>query len=323
MEFPWTVREQIEKLVHNIPVAQLKKTADKISGIYRGETTAAAGKRILTEDEAAVYAAVRMPATFGAVSAALGYALECTDVELTSLMDIGAGTGAAVLAADGVLSLDRIICLERESAMQEVGRKLLSAYGGTPSEAVWLNADIAAVNPGEKADLVISSYMLNELENSRIAEAVISMWAAADKMLLIVEPGTPSGFGVIRKIRELLIGQGAYIAAPCPHSEACPIKGDDWCHFGCRVARSRLHKQLKGGDAPYEDEKFTYIAVCKNPCSQAQARVMRHPYVEKGRVSLEMCTKTGLEQRTVTAREKKSFKQARKLRWGDSWTKER
>lgn len=313
MEFPQTVRMKIEELTEGIPVSELKDTAARLSEKYRDGK---GGKRILSDAEAAVYSAVRMPATFGAVGAALGYALECTDDVFESLMDFGAGTGAAVLAADRLISPERVICLERERTMQKVGRELLEAYGGSPANAEWNRFDITSDNTGDTADLVVSSYMLNELSPDALETVLAKMWAAARKMLLIVEPGTPAGYGVIRRTRSILISAGAHIAAPCPHSGECPASEADWCHFSCRVARSRLHKLLKSGDVPYEDEKFTYIAASRNPCSPANARVMRRPGTEKGRISLRLCTENGFEDRLITAKDKDSFKMARKAVWG-------
>lgn len=313
MEFPQTVRMKIDELTHGVPVAGLKTTAARLSEKYRNDK---GGKRILTETEAAVYAAVRMPATFAAAGAALGYALECTDDTFESLMDFGAGTGAAALAADMLVSPERVVCLEREAAMRNVGSALLEAYGGSPAKAEWGCFDITAEDTEDTADIVVSSYMLNELSAESAENAAVKMWAAARKMLLIVEPGTPAGYKVIRRVRAKLLSLGAYIAAPCPHMGECPASETDWCHFSCRVARSRLHKMLKDGDAPYEDEKFTYIAASRNPCRPAKARIMRHPYTEKGRISLRLCTENGFEDRLVTSRDKSGFKRVRKAEWG-------
>lgn len=316
MEFPQTVRAKTEELTDGIPTARLRQTAAMLSEKYRND---GGSKRVMTAEEAAVYSAVRMPATYGAVGAALSYALESTDGTFESLMDVGAGTGAAVLAADSLVLPERIICLEREEAMLTVGKELCGAYGGAAADAEWSCFDIASDSIKDSADLVLSSYMLNELSPDKISGAVDKMWAAARKMLLIVEPGTPAGYKVIREVRERLVAQGAYIAAPCPHAGVCPASADDWCHFSCRVARSRLHKQLKDGDAPYEDEKFTYIAASRMPCTPAPSRIMRHPYVEKGKISLRLCTEKGFEDRLVTSRDKSGFKAAKKAGWGGKY----
>ena len=85
-----------------------------------------------------------------------------------------------------------------------------------------------------------------------------------------------------------------------------------------RVARSRLHKQLKGGEAPYEDEKFCFLAASREDVSPCAARVLRHPRIDSGRITLRLCTADGAEERVVT---KKSplFKAARKSDAGGSF----
>ncbi len=94
------------------------------------------------------------------------------------------------------------------------------------------------------------------------------MWAKTNDTLLIVEPGTPSGYQRILDARAQLIKNGAHVIAPCPHDDACPLVKPDWCHFSQRLQRSRVHKQLKSAELPYEDEKFIYVALSRAPVAQ-------------------------------------------------------
>lgn len=84
------------------------------------------------------------------------------------------------------------------------------------------------------------------------------------------------------------------------------MTGDNWCHFAVRVQRTRLHKALKGGDAPYEDEKFTYLVLTRekpeNPC---RARLLRHAQIGPGRILLPVC-EAG-EEKTMTVTKKTHF----------------
>ena len=43
----------------------------------------------------------------------------------------------------------------------------------------------------------------------------------------------------------------------------------DWCHFTQRLPRSRAHKQIKGAELPFEDEKFSYVALTRAPAARA------------------------------------------------------
>ncbi|MFT3950914.1 MAG: small ribosomal subunit Rsm22 family protein [Oscillospiraceae bacterium] len=317
MEFPVTLKNQIEARLSGMPLKKLADMTAQLSGRYRTES--GAGKRIVTDEtQAAIYAAVRMPATFGAVAAALLYAIEAAgSFAPHTLLDAGAGTGAATWAAAELLTLSRADCLEREPVMRKLGAALTQHHPAI-TDVHWIDADLtdgALALP--QAELVIASYALGELAEAARERAVLRLWEAASGMLLLVEPGTPEGFRQLRAARELLLRQGAHIAAPCPHSASCPMGEGDWCHFTCRVARSRLHKQLKGGDAPFEDEKFTYLAATKFPCEPAKARVLRHPLTEKGLVSLTLCRTVGISAESIR-KSHPAYKQARKLSCGDA-----
>lgn len=317
MEFPAALTNAIQQLAAGYPMAQLKSAAQELSRRYRQET--GQGKVLLNEDlQAAAYALARMPATFGAVAAALGYALEAADFAPKTLLDAGAGTGAACWAADALLPLEQATCLEREGAMRRLGQQLMQGGSGALQEAEWMAADLTDGAPLPKAELVVASYVLGELSPAARIAALQKLWEAAEGMLLIVEPGTPAAFAQIELARQILVGQGAHIAAPCPHEQPCRLSGQDWCHFACRVSRSRLHKQLKGGDAPYEDEKFSYLALARFEVCHNKSRILRHPQVAKGQIGLTLCG--AQENKSVLVKKKDGalFKAARKAKCGDA-----
>lgn len=317
MEFPVELRTKIEQLISEQDMKKMAASAEVISKRYRSES--GAGKRLVTDSrDTLAYAAVRMPATFGAVSRSLELVFEHYSDSIESILDVGAGTGAASHAAELITGCGNITCLEREQGMIDLGRELMKARS---IEASWIKCDISDGEITESADLVLSSYCLNELSPSARKTALQKLWTAAEKLLVIIEPGTPEGFSQLREARRLLISEGAYIVSPCPHSKECGIENGDWCHFTSRIARSRLHKQLKGADVPYEDEKFCFIAVTRMPQNIAAARVLRHPKIESGKVTLRLCTEDGICDRIVT---KKSplFKAARKSDSGDSFAAE-
>lgn len=119
------------------------------------------------------------------------------------------------------------------------------------------------------------------------------------------------------EIRRELIKIGAKVIAPCTHEEECKLPKDDWCHSSCRIARTKIHKQLKDGVVPYEDEKFSYMAFSKTPYKKAEIRVLRHPKIEPGKITLNICTKDDIKKIIVTKKDKQSFKLARKIKCGD------
>ena len=325
MELPNYLKNASEKLIEGMNINAMSQSARELSRRYMEES--GQGKSLLNRDEeAAVYSLMRMPATFSAVSFALEKVCEMSDFVPRSLLDAGAGTGGATFAANEFFALDSITCLEREPAMENIGKKLFS-FGEDKAirEARYIRADLVEeatkANDNSKkyvSDLVISSYVLNEMSMEDRMKVVKWLWDNAEKMLVIIEPGTPVGFANIRRIRDFLMEQGAYVCAPCSQMENCPVTGDDWCHFTVRVQRGKIHKMLKNADVPYEDEKFSYIAFSREPLKMDRCgRIMRHPITLKGRMELSLCTSDGIYTKTVTKKDNEAYKCAKKADCGD------
>jgi Predicted rRNA methylase len=148
---------------------------------------------------------------------------------------------------------------------------------------------------------------------------------AAGRAIAIIEPGTPSGHQRILTARQALLEAGWQVIAPCPHQADCPVRQPDWCHFSARVERSSVHRQLKGGELGHEDEKFSYVVAVPGGVDVPErdgdsARILRHPVKRKGLVELQLCRPDGTASRAVvTKRQGAAYKQARDVRWGDTW----
>ncbi len=106
--------------------------------------------------------------------------------------------------------------------------------------------------------------------------------------------------------------------APCPHDAACPLVAPDWCHFAQRLPRSRDHMLLKDADVPFEDEKFSYVALSRTPVENRASRVLAPPHVGKAAIDAKLCTTSGVVQASVPRRDKTAYAKARRWRWGDA-----
>ena len=314
MEIPQELKENIENLIIN-GHSKIIEQAQNVSKKYR-ENTGKGSKIITSNSEAIAYAISRMPATYCAVYSALSQTLKKYKKEIKTVYDIGAGTGSATWAIQELLQPTKIICLEYEKEMLKIGERLMQK---TEINAFWEQFDITKDCFQEKTDLVISSYMLNELEESSRKNAIQKMWEATSGLLLLIEPGTPEGFKNILEAREILLQQKANIVAPCTHNGKCEISQDDWCSFYVRVARSGIHRQAKNGTLGYEDEKFSYIAFSREPTFEnGQARILRHPQIGQGHVKVKVCTQNGIQEKTFTKKDKEVYKKVRKLDAGES-----
>jgi len=279
---------------------------------------------VATEAHRVAYLAVRLPATYAAIHRVLAeIKLRAPQQEIASLLDLGAGPGTALFAAAVEFpSLQRATLVESDSGWLAVGKRLAEqSESPIVKRAQWLKQDLRSGLTCEKHDLVVISYTLGELPQAA-AEAVVSKaWKCASKFLVVIEPGTRRGFAAINTARSALLANAATILAPCPHHFTCPMAAvGDWCHFSQRVERTSQHRQLKGGDLGYEDEKFSYFVAAKNNSPSAGARIIRHPGKHSGHVKLVLCAENGqIESRTITRSNKEAYKRARKAEWGDLW----
>ena len=77
------------------------------------------------------------------------------------------------------------------------------------------------------------------------------------------------------------------------------------------------HKQVKGAELPFEDERFAYVALVRAPVARA-SRVLAQPTVSKVEITAKLCTPAGLAFTKVPRRDKADYASARRWRWGDA-----
>jgi ribosomal protein RSM22 (predicted rRNA methylase) len=313
---PPTLNSALDAKLHGLSRSDAAARAAVISKTYRD---GGGSGTIRTEADALAYALARMPATYAAVAACLNALLDVRpDFAPQSLLDIGAGPGtASFAAAEAFPSLQSFALLDRNSALRALAMEFarettrLSKLIYTAGEAR------TALAQADAADLVIASYVIGELTEPERDELVALAWSKTNDTLVLVEPGTPAGYARIIAARAELITSGAHVAAPCPHDSACPLKPPDWCHFAQRLARSRAHKEIKGAELPFEDEKFSYVVVTRAPVPNRPARVLAQPAVGKVEVAAKLCTSDGVVTARVPRRDRSAYAEARRWRWGD------
>ncbi|MFH8620970.1 small ribosomal subunit Rsm22 family protein [Streptomyces vietnamensis] len=312
-----SLRAALAALLDGLPPNRAAQAVERLIANYRG-TTPTDAPVLRDRSDVAAYAAYRMPATFEAVRGALDALRDAApDWEPRTHTDVGGGTGAAGWAVAGAWEEEppRTTVLDWAEPALTLGRELAAGV----FDAEWRRERIGAALNLPASDLVTVSYVLKELtEADRVA--LVTEAARAAQAVVIVEPGTPDGYERIIAARTQLIDAGFTVAAPCPHSGACPIvPGTDWCHFSARVSRSSLHRRVKGGSLPYEDEKYAYVVAVRFPVTPVPSRITRRPQIRKGQVLLELCGPEGLGRDTVTKRHGPLYKQARDAEWGDAW----
>jgi ribosomal protein RSM22 (predicted rRNA methylase) len=295
----------------------LRDRAQAISDAYR----AGGSSEIIRSDiDALAYAVVRLPATYAAVRAALAHTVEIApEFKPQSILDMGCGPGTAAWAGLDIWpSVTKATLVDRNPRLLDFAREL----GGSHRTGInFIQGEMAqSVGTPPQADVVMASYALTEIPAAGLNGILSSLWDHAQKMLVIVEPGTVTGFQRILAYRNALLAQGAHIIAPCSHESLCPLVGQErWCHFGVRLPRSRDHLIVKDADVPFEDEKYCYLVAGKGLGRiTTRRRVLATPKVNKAAVTLTLCAPERVEERTVERRQKGAYKSAKRLGWGDT-----
>jgi ribosomal protein RSM22 (predicted rRNA methylase) len=321
-DLPPGVKIALARLGHGVSRKAVGERAAAQSQHYR----AGGGSQcITTEGDALAYAFTRLPATYAAVTAvfnAMGETLP--GFAPRTLLDIGAGPGTAAFAV--VQAFDSLADIRLIDANAGLRKLALTLMAEADSAALRRAAESGAYRHGDAlalladakpADLVTASYAAGEIAAGDLARFTRLLWAATAGVLVIVMPGTPDGCATVLRMRADLTATGAHVAAPCPHGRPCPLQSPDWCHFAQRLPRSRDHLQVKGADAPFEDEKFSYVVVSRTPPRPAAARVLAPPHVTKIAVTAKLCKTEGVVMDTAARRDPDSWRRFKSWRWGD------
>ncbi|WP_316175815.1 small ribosomal subunit Rsm22 family protein [Bradyrhizobium sp. SZCCHNRI1073] len=317
-DLPAALKASLEAMLHGQSRQDAAARAARISAAYRSGGNSGT---ITSDADAIAYATVRMPATYAAVAASLNAVMQASpDFAPASLLDVGAGPAtASFAAAEAFPLLTSFNAVDSNPALRGLALTLADETMRLRGLAYTLGPARALLDRAGRADLVIASYMIGELTDAERSATVDALWARTGDALLIVEPGTPAGYQRIIAARDRLIAAGAHVAAPCPHAAPCPLVAPDWCHFAQRLARSRAHRELKGADVPFEDEKFSFVALTRKPAThRPAARVLAPPSVTKVATTAKLCQADGAAGViSVPRRDKPAFAAARRWDWGD------
>lgn len=299
---PGMMNDQFNAMITTIPMTELIRSAQAISQRYR----ALEKPYLRSYNDYLAYLAVRLPGTLAAIIDVLKRVP--THIPIQSFLDLGAGPGTGWLAATQCFPmLTTGTLIETDQQFIDLGQHLVA------DRVTWACQTLPC--PLSPHDVVLMSYSLGEMPNpDRI---VIDAWRATQQTLVLIEPGTPKGYQLIIQMRDILLSAGAYMIAPCPNAGSCPMHTGDWCHFPARVERSKIHMQLKAGTLGYEDEKYAYLIVSKEPIPLPRGRIIAPPIIHKGHIELSVCTQGSIKQEIFSKKQGELYKRNKKLRWGD------
>jgi ribosomal protein RSM22 (predicted rRNA methylase) len=321
MQLPDDLRDALAAEVGSGASRHLAGAAQSLSRRYRAGHARSTSTPLESPLDARAYAAYRMPATYAALAAAFGETQDRLPRWTPhSMLDVGGGPGTAAWAAATTWpELADITILERDGGMAGIGTALATHAGSLAVQrARWRRVDITGEWGSEPAGLTAAGYVLGEPAPEARAQIVERLWQHTDSVCVIVEPGTPRGYEVIREATHGLIRAGASVIAPVPPTWPCLENETDWLHFSERVGRTRVQRVAKDATLAYEDEKFCYLVASRWPGEPFAARVIRHPQIRSGHVRLTVCTPAGIRHLVIPRSRKETYRKARDLHWGSA-----
>ncbi|CEL98183.1 unnamed protein product [Vitrella brassicaformis CCMP3155] len=198
-------------------------------------------------------------------------------------------------------------------------------------------------------DLCLVSYALAGIKGQESREMLIkNLWNRINPggCMVVIEPGTPTGFRFIHGVREIFIKELGdkkfHFVAPCPHEGMCPlaVTGKDWCHFSQRLHKIPHYIYNKGYRCNnIDDEKFSFLVIRKQPGPRVLYKTedeapfpalksyfwprIIYPSLKRGEhVLIDVCAAPqNFERLAVTKSQSHAFgyRQARTSMWGDLW----
>ncbi len=311
----------IEQEIASLNSSHLVRAYEELSQHYRQKSFEKVSFK-LSKEHCVAYAASRMPATYEvAVHIFTELFKQRPELALESVLDIGAGPGTCAFALSSLHTFKKITLLEKEFQFLELGKRLFQSLPDLAfKNATWHLSDAANMPEFPKSDLTIASYSLGEMNPAVRQNVLAKCLKATQKIMIVIEPGTPQGYTNLMTMRTQIINQGSFILAPCPHQNPCPINAPDWCHFSKRLPRERFHRLIKNVELNYEDEKYCYLVASPDePPLSTLSRIIKKPMKRPGHIYVDLCTSVGLKREVVPRSRQEKMRQAKKAKWGDSW----
>ncbi|KAK1442075.1 37S ribosomal protein S22 like protein [Babesia gibsoni] len=261
------------------------------------------------------------------------------------VMFYNAGAGASIVALNTIWDLNAF----EDIMVVEPSRNLLKICEFLVPEFKNLRYQCDIYDSTDRFDCVVVPYAMTNIRGSQERSLLIkNLWNRINVggYMVIVEPGTPTGFRIIHSLRELFISQlkkGCFhFLAPCPHEGLCPLAltGKDWCHFSQRIYRIPHYLYKKGSiSRSIDNEKYSYLVIAKSTGPRQLlkreeraktaaeksffwSRIVMPPLKLGRRVLMDVCASPNSFKRIIVPKstpESGGYKHARDAMWGDLW----
>jgi SAM-dependent methyltransferase len=191
-----------------------------------------------------------------------------------ALLDLGSGIEAGA---------SETIAADRSKPALELARQLAIASSESLGTREW---SPERPLPDGKFDVITMGHVLNELFNGDIQKRADLVEKVLERVkpggsLVIMEPALRDTSRALLQVRDVLVGKGYAVRAPCLFRGACPalIKPSDWCHAERQWRMPALTETLaRTAGLHKESLKMSYLMLAPRGEAWAeppQGRVLR------------------------------------------------
>lgn len=158
--------------------------------------------------ESAAYTVSDMPRSYAAISSILS-PLKPRFSGVTSMTDFACGPGTAVWAAlDSGIPIASAVAVDTSQSMLDLVSDFSTLY---PSTIVSCKRYMDRT-PDQ---MVVAAFALSQMGQAVRRDTVARLWEKTGEYLLVIEKGTPDGFGIVREVRDWVIDRSdGRIVAP-------------------------------------------------------------------------------------------------------------
>lgn len=282
--------------------------------------------RVQSSNDKLAYLAMRFPATYAQIYSALSQLSQrLPEWKPDSILDLGCGPGTGIIAATEIWpSIHRTTGIDREQYFLRIAeeitynsKKTLSSGWRQATLVQWMASDTNSY------DLIIVANVLNEIPHSQREEIINACSAHATGIVLVLEPGTSSGFQIIQNTAKYVHGKKRLVA---PYIDNTFVESDDyWIHFSQRFQRPEFQRRIRQGmrenslmASDWEDATYCFVA-WGNASGEKKLWGLSIGKVEKfkGYLILPVLTKDGILQARVLKRHKDIYNKIKYTKWGE------
>jgi ribosomal protein RSM22 (predicted rRNA methylase) len=225
-----------------------------------------------------------------------------------SVLDLGSGPGPLAFAALDAGSSE-VTAADRSRSALGLARELAIEAGEALATRDW-DPNRASELPATGLDAVLIGHVLNELfgrgeaalgRRSALVEKALGALRPGGSVVLI-EPALRDTSRELLALRDMLVGRGFAVRAPCLFRGQCPalVKPSDWCHAERSWSMPPLLEQLARTAGLHKEAlKMSYLVLAprgepwREPPPGRVFRIVSEPLEGKGRQRFMGCGPEG------------------------------